>query len=221
MPFEDATPVCRAISCGHRLVKDEVSSATHHLVDLLAQQFSGGKFAPLRYAPDPFVAERTVAKSRLDDPVMVSDLHVEWWTFAQPHGPHHAAVVVSRPWVRRRVLPLDLISTGDLMGTTSQPLADNARENATRFERSRLARVFRTDYIFGDCNAPLDEYAEIAASTHANGAFAGVNVDVLSGPPIDSPAWRKAPAPLGTELNSDVMYPGGMVFAEYRLTRNS
>ena len=219
VPFEDATPVCRAISRGHRIDKAEVSSATHHLADLLDQQSSGGQFVPLRHGPDSVWA-KAVITPKLTDPSLPSDLYVEWWTFTKPHGPHHAAVMVYRPWVRRRILPLSLTSTQDVIGTTSQPLADNARENATRFERTRRAKVFRTDYIFGDVHAPLNEYTEIAASTHANGAFAGVNVDVLSGPPIDSPAWRKAPAPLGTDLNSDVLNPDGTLYAEYRLTRN-
>lgn len=107
-----------------------------------------------------------------------------------------------------------------MAGTTSRPLDPHAKDGASRADRIEFADLFRTDYIFGDCSAPMPDTCLLKPTKNTGGAFYGARVHVVAGPPLGSPAWRTAPAPRGTDLYADMDNPDGHVQAIYRMTRN-
>ena len=217
VPAGDAHAVCRALAFGNRLDTALLQPGTHHLADLFARQASGGRFVPLRHTqPGARYAAMMVQLGKAVDAAGTT-MAAEWWSFDYGDAVH-AHVTLYRPSMKRRHIPLSITSSRDIVGTTSRMFRNNGA--ASRTDRMRHARLYRTDYIFGDDAAPLVDSAVLAASAHANGAFAGTRVRVVSGPPIDSPAWQTPPVPLATDFAADAADPTGLIRAEYQMTRN-
>lgn len=224
VPADDALAVTRAIVAGDTLDTADVHPASYAVADLLVRQHSGGTFAPLfvpdtrddiGYATSVYRAETIateVAGARMP-------LAVEWWSFDFGDVVHAHAAIYPRV-SQRRHLPITLTCSANMAGTTSRPLDPYAKDGATQDDRIALADLFRTDYIFGDCHAPVMDSGLMKPTKTAGGAFAGTHVEVVAGPPLDSPAWRTAPAPRGTDLVADMDNPNGHMQAIYRMTRN-
>ena len=224
VPADDALAVTRAIVTGDTLDTADVQPATLPVADLLDRQHSGGAYAPLfvpdtkgdiGYATSVYRAETIatgVAGARMP-------LAVEWWSFDFGDVVHaHAAIY--RHTAQRRHLPIALTCSSNMAGTTSRPLDPYAKDGARRADRIEFADLFRTDYIFGDQAAPIPDTGLLKPTKSAGGAFAYTRVAVVSGPPLNSPAWRTAPVPRGTDLHADMDNPNGCVQAIYRMTRN-
>lgn len=224
VPADDALAVTRAIVTGGTLDTAAAQPATYAVADLLDRQHSGGAYAPLfvpdtkgdiGYATTIFRAESIAT----DTAVARAPLVVEWWSFDFGDVIHaHAAVY--RDTAQRRHLPISLTCSSNMAGTTSRPLDPYAKDGATRADRIAFADLFRTDYIFGDCHAPMPDTGLLKPSKSAGGAFAGTRVEVVSGPALHSPAWYTAPSPVGTDLVADMDTPDGHVQAIYHMTRN-
>lgn len=224
VPAADALAVTRAIVTGGTLDTADVHPATSPVADLLDRQRSGGTFAPLSvpdtkgdidYATAVYRAESIateVAAARMP-------LTVEWWSFDFDDAVH-AHVSIYRHTAQRRHLPIALTCSSNMAGTTSRPLDPYAKDGARRADRIEFADLFRTDYIFGDRHAPMPDTGLLKPTKSAGGAFHGARVEVVSGPPLNSPAWRTAPVPRGTDLVADMDNPDGCVQAVYRMTRN-
>ena len=221
VPSGDAYAVNRALIFGDALDTGQLQPSTRHLAELCARQASGGRFVPLSHAHEDGVnpgwaLQITCGTSAESSGKTVA---VEWWSFDFGDVVHAHAVLYAEK-TRRRYLPISRHCAPDTVATTSRPYNLEESTPATNTERIRNARLYRTDYMFGDTCAPLPDLIGIPASTHANGAFAGTHVEVVSGPEIDSPAWRTPPAPLGTDIVADADNPTGVLRAEYRMTRN-
>lgn len=224
VPADDALAVTRAIVTGGTLDTAAAQPASYAVADLLDRQHSGGEYATL-FVPDTrndvghatsvYRAETIAAEVAS----VRMPLVVEWWSFDFGDVIHaHAAVY--RDTAQRRHLPISLTCSSNMAGTTSRPLDPYAKDGATRADRIAFADLFRTDYIFGDCHAPMPDTGLLKPSKSAGGAFAGTHVEVVSGPPLGSPAWRTAPSPVGADLVADMDNPDGTRQAIYRMTRN-
>lgn len=224
VPADDALAVTRAVVTGGTLDADTVQPASYAVADLLARQHAGGAYAPLfvpdtkgdiGYATSVYRAETIatdVAAARMP-------LAVEWWSFDFGDVVHaHAAIY--RHGAQHRHLPIALTCSSNMAGTTSRPLDPYAKDGARRADRIEFADLFRTDYIFGDCHAPIPDTGLLKPTKSAGGAFYGARVEVVSGPPLGSPAWRTVPSPVGADLVADMDTPDGHVQAIYHMTRN-
>lgn len=223
VPAADALAVTRAIVTGDTLDTADVHPATLPLADLLDRQRSGGAYAPLfvpdtkddiGYATTVYRAESIateVATAR-------RPMAVEWWSF-DFDDVVHAHVSIYNHTAQRRHLPIALTCSSNMVGTTSRPLDPYAKDGARRAERIEFAGLFRSDYIFGDRHAPMPDTSLLKPTKAAGGAFACTRVEVVTGPPLGSPAWRTAPVPRGTDLVADMDNPNGHVQAVYQMTR--
>lgn len=223
VPAADALAVTRAIVTGDTLDTADVHPATLPLADLLDRQRSGGAYAPLfvpdtkddiGYATTVYRAETIateVATAR-------RPMAVEWWSF-DFDDVVHAHVSIYHHTAQRRHLPIALTCSSNMVGTTSRPLDPYAKDGARRAERIEFAGLFRTDYIFGDRHAPMPDTSLLKPTKAAGGAFACTRVEVVTGPPLGSPAWRTAPVPRGTDLVADMDNPNGHVQAVYQMSR--
>lgn len=224
VPADDALAVTRSIVTGGTLDTAAVHPASLPVADMLDRQRAGDGYAPLfvpdtnggiGYATSIYRAE-TIAT---DNAVRNMPLAVEWWSFDFGDVVHaHAAIY--RHTAQRRHLPIALTCSSNMAGTTSRPLDPYAKDGARRADRIEFADLFRTDYIFGDQAAPMPDTGLLKPSKNTGGAFAGTCVEVVAGPPLDSPSWRTAPVPRGTDLHADMDNPDGHVQAVYRMTRN-
>ena len=225
VPADDALAVARAIVTGDTLDTAAVQPATYAVADLLDRQRAGGRYARLfvpntksdiGYATSVYRAESiaiNIAAARMP-------MAVEWWSF-DFGGVVHAHASVYRHTAQRRHLPIALTCSSNMAGTTSRPLDPYAKDNARRADRIEFADLFRTDYIFGDCHAPIPDTGLLKPTKSAGGAFYGARVEVVAGPPLDSPSWRTIPSPVGADLVADMDNPDGHVQAIYRMTRNN
>ena len=224
VPAADALAVTRAIVTGDSLDTADVHPATWPLADLLDRQRSGGAYAPLfvpdtkddiGYATTVYRAETIateVATAR-------RPMAVEWWSF-DFDDVVHAHVSIYHHTAQRRHLPIALTCSSNMVGTTSRPLDPYAKDGARRADRIEFADLFRTDYIFGDQAAPIPDTGLLKPTKAAGGAFACTRVEVVTGPPLGSPAWRTAPVPRGTDLVADMDNPNGHVQAVYQMSRD-